>query len=68
MITVGESSGTLDYMLHQIADYYDQVVRHGIRRATALVEPFFLIIMGGMVALIMASILLPLFRLVNVIH
>ena len=68
MITVGEASGTLDYMLGQIADHYDQLVAHGMKRATAFVEPIFLIIMGGMVAFIMASVLLPLFRMVNVIH
>ena len=30
--------------------------------------PFFLLVMGGLVALIMASVLLPLFRMVQVIH
>jgi type II secretory pathway component PulF len=34
----------------------------------ALIEPLFLMLMGGMVAFIMASILLPLFRMVNVIR
>ena len=68
MVTVGEASGALDDMLQHVADYYDQVVRYGMRRATALVEPIFLMLMGGLVALVMASILLPLFRLVNVIH
>ncbi|MBI4323233.1 MAG: type II secretion system F family protein [Candidatus Omnitrophica bacterium] len=68
MIAVGESSGTLDHMLKELADHYDQLVAHGLKRAIAFVEPLFLIIMGGMVAFIMASILLPMFRLVNVIH
>ncbi len=67
MVTVGETSGTLDQMLGEIAEHYDEVIRHGIKRLTTLIEPAFLIIMGGMVAFIMASILLPLFRMVNVI-
>jgi type IV pilus assembly protein PilC len=67
MITVGEGSGTLDHMLGEIADHYDELVEHGITRVTAFVEPVFLILIGGMVAFIMASILLPLFRMVNVI-
>ena len=33
-----------------------------------LVEPAFLLLMGGLVAFIMASVLLPLFRMINVIH
>lgn len=68
MIMVGESSGTVDRMLRELAAHYDLLVRHGIKRATAFVEPVFLMVMGGMVAFIMASILLPMFRLVNVIR
>ena len=68
MVMVGESSGTLSQMLGEIAEHFDDLVRHGLKRATTLVEPVFLMVMGGMVAFIMASILLPLFRMVNVIH
>jgi type IV pilus assembly protein PilC len=68
MIRVGEGSGTLDHMLGEIADHYDEMVRHGIQRTMAFVEPLFLGIMGGMVAFIMASVLLPMFKLVNVVR
>ena len=68
MIMVGEASGTLDHMLGEVAEHYYELVRHGIKRLTTLIEPVFLVVMGGMVAFIMASILLPLFRMVNVIR
>ena len=68
MIAVGEVSGTLDHMLGEIAEHYEELLQHSLKRLTALIEPFFLIIMGGLVAFIMASILLPLFRMINVIH
>lgn len=68
LVTVGEGSGTLDHMLAEIADHYDELVRHGLKRLTALIEPVFLVLMGGLVAFIMASVLLPLFRMVNVIR
>ena len=68
MIAVGEASGTLDRMLQELADHYDQMVAYQLKRVMALVEPLFLVIMGGLVALIMASVLLPLFRLVNTIR
>ena len=68
MIMVGESSGTLDQMLGEIADHFDELVRYGLKRATTFIEPVFLMVMGGMVAFIMASVLLPLFRMVNVVH
>ncbi|MBI3324667.1 MAG: type II secretion system F family protein [Candidatus Omnitrophica bacterium] len=68
MIAVGESSGTLDHMLAQLAEHYDQMVHHAIKRLTAFVEPAFLLVMGAVVAFIMASVLLPMFRMVNVIN
>ncbi len=68
MLSVGESSGTLDHMLGEIAEHYDELVQHHLKRLTALIEPLCLIVMGGVVAFIMASVLLPLFRMVNVIH
>jgi len=48
-------------------EHYDELIEHSIKRLTALIEPIFLIIMGGMVAGIMASVLLPLFRMINVV-
>jgi len=68
MIRVGEASGTVDHMLAEIADHYDELIQHHVKRLTTLIEPLFLMIVGGLVAFIMASILLPLFRMVNVIR
>ena len=68
MVAVGETTGTLDHMLGEIAEHYDELLRHSLKRLTALIEPFFLLIMGGMIGFIMASVLLPMFRMVNVIR
>ena len=68
MVTVGEASGTLSHMLNEIGDHYDELVQHQLKRLTALIEPLFLIVMGGLVAFIMASVLLPLFGMINVVH
>ena len=38
-----------------------------VKRVTTLIEPAFLIVMG-LAAFIMTSVLLPLFRMVNVVH
>lgn len=68
MVTVGEASGTISQMLAEIADHYDELIQHQLKRLTVLIEPFFLIVMGGLVAFIMASVLLPLFRMINVVR
>jgi type II secretion system protein F len=68
MLSIGEASGALDAMLREVAEHYEELVQHGVKRVMALLEPALLIVMGGLVAFIMASVLLPLFRMVNVIR
>ena len=65
MIAVGEETGALDTMLNKVADYYDLETEYSIRRITSLLEPIFLVVIGGMVGFIFASILLPIFQMVK---
>lgn len=65
MIAVGEETGALDAMLNKVADYYDLATEYSIRRITSLLEPIFLVVIGGMVGFIFASILLPIFQMVK---
>lgn len=68
MISVGEESGSLDTMLSKIADFYDLTADYAIKKLTTVIEPVFLLIMGGMVGLIMASMLLPIFDMVKTLR
>ena len=68
MISAGEESGNLDGMLNKIADFYDTAVSYGLKKLTALIEPLLLAIMGAVVALIMASVLIPIFDMVKIIR
>ncbi|MFA5103768.1 MAG: type II secretion system F family protein [Candidatus Margulisiibacteriota bacterium] len=65
MIAVGEDTGTLETMLNKIADFYDIATDYAIKKLTALLEPLFLVIIGGLVGFIFASILLPIFSMVK---
>ncbi|MDP3786042.1 MAG: type II secretion system F family protein [Candidatus Omnitrophota bacterium] len=67
MVAAGEETGNLDGMLNKVADLYDSAVAYSIKRLTSLLEPIFLVIMGCVVAVIMASILVPMFDLVKVL-
>jgi type IV pilus assembly protein PilC len=68
MIAVGEETGSLDKMLAKIADFYDLSVDHAVKRFSALLEPLFLVLVGGLVGFIMASVILPIFRMVSTIQ
>ncbi len=68
MIRAGEESGRLDVMLDKVADFYDLRVNFALKQLTTVLEPVLLIGMGGIIALIMASLLLPMFDMVKVLQ
>lgn len=59
----GEASGKLDLMLERAADYLEREFDTFTATALSLLEPAIIIIMGGIVALIVLSILLPILQL-----
>lgn len=68
MIRVGEESGRLDLMLERVADFYELRVNFLVGQLTTLLEPILLVMLGGIIALIMASLLLPMFDMVKVLQ
>ena len=63
MIAVGEQTGALEEMLHNVADSYDQQVDAKITSLTSLLEPVMIVVMGGGVAFIVFAILIPILRM-----
>ena len=67
MVYVGEETGNVDGMLNKIADFYDMTTSYAIKKLTTIIEPLFLVVMGIMVGIIMASMLMPIFDMVKTI-
>jgi general secretion pathway protein F len=63
MTASGENSGRLESMLERAADYLEREFNTFTSAALALLEPVIIVIMGGVVALIVLSILLPILQL-----
>jgi general secretion pathway protein F len=59
----GESAGRLDTMLERAADYLEREFDSFTSAALAMLEPVIIILMGGIVAVIILSILLPVLQL-----
>jgi general secretion pathway protein F len=59
MIAVGERAGQLEQMLMNVADAFDSDTDTKLSRLTALLEPIMIVLMGGTVAFIVFSILMP---------
>ncbi|MCW2382408.1 MULTISPECIES: type II secretion system inner membrane protein GspF [unclassified Sphingobium] len=61
----GESAGQLDLMLERAAEYLEREFDSFTAAALSMLEPLIIIIMGGIVAIIILSILLPIMQLQN---
>ncbi|MBI3449124.1 MAG: type II secretion system F family protein [Acidobacteria bacterium] len=62
MIKVGESTGALEDMLSNVANFYDEEIDNNLATLVALMEPAMLIFMGGVIATMLLAIYLPLIR------
>jgi type IV pilus assembly protein PilC len=68
MISVGENTGALDAMLAKIADFYDDEVDSAVDAMTALLEPFMLVFLGGVVGGMLIALYLPIFSMAGAIQ
>jgi general secretion pathway protein F len=63
MAASGEAAGRLDEMLERAADYLEREFDRFTATALSLLEPLIIVVMGGIVATIVLSILLPILQL-----
>jgi general secretion pathway protein F len=61
----GESAGQLDVMLERAAEYLEREFDNFTSTALSLLEPLIIVVMGGVVAVIILAILLPILQLQN---
>lgn len=59
MLSVGEETGQTDVVLIKVADFYEEEVDVSIDGISSIIEPVMIVIMGGMVGLIAASVMGP---------
>ncbi len=65
MIKVGEATGALEAMLMNVSEFYDETIETSLQRLINLIEPVILILMAGVISVILLSIYLPMFTIIN---
>ena len=68
MIRTGEDSGMLHKVMPRLADYYDTQTEKQVKKITTIMEPVLLVLVGGVVGIIVISLILPIFKLTKSIH
>ena len=65
MIGVGEESGSLDFMLQKIADFYESEVEATLQSLTAALEPILIVLLGFVVGFIVVAMFAPLLTVIT---
>ena len=64
MVEIGEQTSTIDDILMKVAAFYEREAEQTVGTLTQLLEPVIMLVLGGVVAVIVSGILLPIYNLV----
>jgi type IV pilus assembly protein PilC len=59
MLAIGEETGQIDTILVKVADFYEEEVSAVIDGLASIIEPLMIVVLGGLVGLIAASVMGP---------
>lgn len=65
MVAIGERTGQIEELLTRVAKYYDQEVSRSLQAFIDLLQPAIIILLGVVVAFLVASIILPIYQLTS---
>jgi type IV pilus assembly protein PilC len=65
MMKVGEKTAKLDTILERLSVFYREEVNRTVDSLTQLIEPVLIIVLGGGVAFLVASILMPIYNITS---
>ena len=68
MIGAGEESGKLGEVLDEVSAYYAKQLRDAIKAVTSMIEPIMIIVMGSVVGFIAMAIILPIFKMSQIVQ
>lgn len=63
MVAIGEETGSLDFMLAKIADFYEAEVDRSVDTLKSLIEPIMIVLLAVVVGTIIMSIMVPMFTI-----
>jgi len=67
MIAVGEDTGELDYILEELAEFYEGEIDQTMNNLPAIIEPILILVLGLVVGGIAVAVIMPMYALTSVI-
>lgn len=65
MMKVGEETGEIGSILKTVAKFYSREVTNSVDSLVSLIEPLMIVFLGGGVAVLLASVLLPIYNIAS---
>lgn len=65
LILVGEESAELKMVFSLLSNYYDEEIDIKVSAVNSLLEPIFILVIGALVAIVLVSMYLPMFEIMN---
>lgn len=65
MMRVGEETGELGNILKTLAAFYSREVTTAVDALVDLIEPLMIVLLGGGVAVLLASVLVPIYNIAS---
>src|SRR6185312_271316 len=63
MIATGDATGRLAQVAGRLADFHEQALQKRLEQLARIIEPVMLLVMGALVGTLVASLILPIFKL-----
>jgi type IV pilus assembly protein PilC len=67
MLSVGESTGSLEEMLGDVSDYFEEEIERNLQVLTTAIEPAIMIVMGVVIGVIIITMYLPIFKMAGTV-
>ena len=67
MIAVGEETGELDYILEELAEFYEGEIDQTMNNLPAIIEPILILVLGVVVGGMAVAVIMPMYTLTSAI-
>ncbi len=68
MVAIGEETGNLDQMLHEVSVHYDDEVSYAVNRMSETIGPVLIVLLAAVVGFFALAIFLPMWDLVQTVN
>jgi MSHA biogenesis protein MshG len=63
MMSVGEETGSVDTLLNDVADFYEEEIDYELKQLADSIEPILLVFLGGLILVLALGVFLPIWDL-----